>query len=377
MSGLSFTLRKLIYRCGCVAMFSLSAAVAISCSDNPWLDSGFIARTYEATIAGETKTALAPDGKVSWLAGDCINYYSQDAGAVSQYAITEDTNKAVMELNVHTGASYLTAVYGADAVSNHSQGALTLTNIVAAEQPGSFAGGHAAVARTTIIEEPTLHFYNLTSFITFSTKRIDASYAVFSSIDGTALHSNGTVIVGFEDDIPVASFSANTGNSIKINMNGAGQYFIATLPGALQNGFTISIYKSDGTLIGTATGKNALTIKRSSLANIGSIDSHLVDENGIKLEDYEDDNNWDNSNESNGDIDLGQYGDDYNWDSDTGSNGNIDQGGYGDDSNWNSEGNGNGDVNQGGYGDDSDWDSNSGSGGDIGMGGYGDDSNWN
>ena len=363
-----------------LASVMLFAGIQHSCTgaingDNPSVEA--VVRIYECTLSPATKTSISTDRKVSWLAGDKVVYFCKDGGQLQSYAISADGESAMIPMSIDSDATYATAVFGAASILEHSKDAVSLDGVVKAEQNGAFAEGHVALARTTDVNVTKLRFYNLVSFITFSTNRSDISYIVFSSNDDTALHSNGIVSVAYDEDIPVASLGVSTGTNIKVAISGPGRYFITSLPTTLSGGFTISCYNSKGGLIGTATGNNPLTVNRSSLVNLGIIDLHLYDENGINLGDYNGDGNWDDNNGSNADIGLGQYGSDYNWDSESNSNGNIDQGGYGNDSDWNSNGSGSGDVNQGGYGNDSDWDTNNGSNGNVDMEGYGDDSNWN
>ncbi len=336
-----------------------------------------IVRTYQAKHTLATKTTLSVEGDVSWLAGDQIVYYCQDGGQLRTYTLTEDVVSATMPLTLASNATYLTAVYGASAISDYSRDALTLSGVVKAEQLGTFVDGHVAVARTTQVTSSTLLFYNLVSFITFSTNRPDVAYIVFSSNDETSLQSNGTVTVQYEEDVPFVSLGQNQGSSIKVNLDGAGLYFIATLPTTLQNGFTLSCYDADDELIGTATGSNALSIQRASIARLGQIDDHLVDINGIKLVGYGPDSNWDGTLTSGAGFINSTYGNDYNWDTNMTSGANINKGGYNGDSNWDSNGNGNGNVGKDGYGGDSNWDTNNNSGGNLGINGYGNDINWN
>ena len=293
------------------------------------------------------------------------------------FTVAQDAVSAEMTLSLASDATYLTAIYGTSSITGYSKDALTLANVVKAEQAGSFSDGHVAVARTMQVNATSLQFYNLVSFVTFATDRTDIAYVVFASNDETPLHTNGTVNVEYSDNIPTASFGADQGNSIKVNLNGAGLYYIATLPNSLQNGFTLSCYDANDKLIGTATGNNALSIKRTTIARLGIIDSRLVDPNGINLSGYGPDSNWDGTQYSGADIINSKYGEDYNWDTNGNSNANLNKEGYNRDSNWDSSSNSNANVGKGGYNGDSNWDSNTNTGGNLGINGYGNDNNWN
>ena len=367
------------FRIGNSLLLALILLVQFGCSEmirRSDSEDGTIIRTYKAQFYLPTKTALSSEGDVSWLQGDQILYYCQDGGQLRTSTIAEDAVSATSSLTVDANAPYLTAIYGSSTVTNYASDGLTLSGVVTAEQPGTFIDGHVAVAKTLEIDSPSLLFYNLVSFITFSTNREDVAYVIFASNDDTALQANGSVDIHYDNNVPIASFNQDQGNSIKIQLSGAGLYYIATLPCTLQNGFTLSCYDANDNLIGTATGNNVLSVQRASIARLGLIDSHLVDINGIKLIGYDPDTNWDGTQNSNAGITHGMYGEDYNWDTNGNSGANINKGSYNGDSNWDSNGNSNANVGKDGYGNDSNWDTNNNSGGNLGINGYGNDTNW-
>lgn len=362
-------------------ILALSSIMMSGCADmarsSDTEDENTIIRTYVCSFSPATKTTLSSEGSVSWSAGDQVTYYSKDCGQLHTFTVEQDAVSATMTLSLAANATYLTAISGISSVSDYTKDALTVSNVVKAEQDGLFASGHTAIARTTQVNVPTLTFYNIVSFVTFATSRTDIAYVIFSSNDETALHANGTINVHYKDGFPTASFGSNPGNCIKISLNGAGLYYIATLPNTLQNGFSISCYDANDNLIGTATGINALTIKRSTIARLGIIDNRLVAPNGIKIDGYGPDINWDGIQNSGADLFNNKYGEDYNWDTTGNSNGNLNKSGYKGDTNWDSNSNGNANVGKSGYNGDSNWDSNTNAGGNVGVNGYGNDTNWN
>ena len=332
----------------------LSLALLLGCSDH--MDMPMV-KTYQAYISNSVRTSMADNGDVSWTEGDKIWYYSQDGGELLSYVTEEGGAKIDIPLTLASDATFVTAVYGTSSISEHSVASLNLGDVVKPVQEGTFMDGHVAVSRLTDINGPMLHFHNLISYIVFSTAFTSIDHVVFSSADDTPLHSNGSVDVHFEDDVPVPVLSGNGGKSIRINLKGSGTYCIAVLPITLSNGFVLTCYDSQDNVIGTATGRNPLSVNRGSLVKLGMIDSHLVDENGMHLSGYDDDNMWDYPGETGGDIGLGGYGDDNNWE--------------------NGAGNTQFTIGTGWYSTDYYWDSTSGSSGDILKEGYGDDRNWN
>ena len=368
------------------------------CTDQGVPQPEFLVKTYQAYISNSVRTSMADNGDVSWTEGDKIWYYSQDGGELRSYVTEEGGAKIDIPLTLASDASYVTAVYGTSAISGHSAESVKLGNVVKPVQEGTFLDGHVAVARLTDVNASTLHFYNLVSYIVFSTRKTFIDHIVFSAADDTSLHSNGIADVHYEDGVPIASLGGDGGNSVRINLNGAGTYCIAVLPIELGQGFVISCYDSQDVLVATATGQNPLSVQRGSIVKLGMIDSHLVDKDGMSLSGYGDDDTWDYTGDSGGNIGWGHYGDDGNWNPQNGSNGNfgpgsyggdynwdpsngssagIGFGGYGDDVNWGSSGNSQGTMGFGWYSVDYNWDSSSNGSANIDKGGYGDDENWN
>ena len=342
-----------LLRIACLSLALLLGSL-MGCSDRTDVP---VARTYQAYISNSVRTSMADNGDVSWTEGDKIWYYSQDGGELRSHVTEEGGAKIDIPLTLASDATFVTAVYGTSSISEHTFASLELGNVVKPVQEGTFVDGHAAVARLTDINGPTLHFYNLVSYIVFSTALTRIDHVVFSAADDTPLHANGNVDVHFEDDVPVPALSGNGGNSIRTNLRGSGTYCIAVLPVTLSKGFVLTCYDSQDKVIGTATGRNPLSVNRGSLVKLGIIDSHLVDEDGMHLSGYDGDDSWDYSGDTGGEIGLGGYGNDYYWGSGSGNTQFT--------------------IGAGWYSTDYDWDSTSGSSGDILKEGYGDDRNWN
>lgn len=347
------------------------------CTDQSVPQPETFVKNYQAYISNSVRTSMADNGDVSWTGGDKIWYYSQDGGELRNYVVEEGGEKIDIPLTIATDASYITAVYGTSAISSYTAESMKLGNVVKPVQEGTFVDGHVAVARLTDVNGPTLHFYNLVSYIVFSTRKTFIDYIVFSAADDTPMHSNGNVDVHYEDGVPVPALSGSGGSSIRVNLKGAGAYCIAVLPVTLSEGFVISCYDSQDNLVATATGRNTLSVKRGSIVRLGIIDKYLVDENGMSLAGYDGDDPWDYTGGTGGDIGSGQYGNDQNWGTQNGSNGNLGNGSYNDDYNWNTGNVSEGIIGLGGYGSDVNWGQSGNSQGSMGFGWYLDDYNWN
>lgn len=318
-------------------------------------ESETVLRTYTASLGDVSKTSISADRSVSWSEGDWIWYYSKDGGLLRMFTVEEDCARSPMSLNVASDANYLVAVHGAASLSNYSGTALTLNGVVNAVQSGSFTDGHVAIARLSDVTAPTIHFKNLVSFVKFSLDRDDVAKLVFAAADSTPLHGNGVVNVTFNGDVATPVLAAGGSNSIEVNLNGAGTYYIAVLPVALRNGFTISCYDVNGTLLAIANGTKEMNVGSGILFNLGRLDGHLVDKTGIQLDPYDPDNDWDSTGCSGGTINKDGYGSDYDWDSTGGSAGCVNRDGYGSDSNYDSTGSISGGMNRNGYEDDTNW----------------------
>lgn len=339
-----------------IILFLIGAVVG-SCGldDSQQKDSDTIVRIFTASFSSMTKTYISADASVSWDKYDQVKYYSADGGKILNYTVEEAGSEAQMSFTVGKDASYVVAVYGGLSISHHTKDALRLYGAVNSTQDGTFPGGHIAIARSESLDSPSLSFYNVVSFISFSTKRQDVSYVILTSIDQTPIHGNGSVALSFDNGVPVADFGSDSGASIRVNLSGEGTYYITTLPVKLNDGFSISCYDSSGKLIGRAIGKNPLIVNRSRIIRLGNIDGRLVDENGVRIDGYDDEIPWDPSEDTGGDIDYGGYGDDEVWDSGADSDGNVSHREYDEDYDWDSDSNNSDNVSKLGFGEDNNW----------------------
>jgi hypothetical protein len=337
-----------------------------------------IVRRFTASFISLTRTSISDNTSVSWEKEDQVKYYCSDGSQIQKYTIDESGEQVQMQFDVNKDASYLVAVHGGISISRHSKDAFRLSGVINAIQDGSFANGHVAVARTEEFDYALLPFYNVTSFISFSTQHTDISYIVFTASDDIPIHGNGQIEVAFDSEgVPVASLGSSKANSIRVDLAGTGTHYITSLPVTLNNGFSISCFDASDKLIGRAIGKTPLVLRRSHIIRLGNIDSRLVDENGVRLDGYGDDTPWDPSHDEKGDISEGGYSEDYNWDSHETSSGNMNQGGFSDDESLDSSEASDGNVSQGGYGKDENLDSDESSDAGVARGDYSEDKNWN
>ena len=227
-----------------------------------------------------TKTSYAGSGKVDWSEGDVIRYYMAKNGTVGEHTVPKAGLKTDINAAVAPGSSFFVAAYGGESISANTSTSFTLRGAVKAEQSGAFGDAHVAACRTGDVSGATsLSFYNLTSLVSFSISRTDVAYVTFSAIGGEALHGNGTLNVSFsQDDTPSASFGSSTGSSIRIDLEGPGVYYIATLPTTLSQGFRMEYYSSNNVLIGHTDAPRSQTLARNGLLRLGPLERHIESE---------------------------------------------------------------------------------------------------
>lgn len=235
---------------------------------------------FEAVFDEETRTTYEGAGVVNWSRGDVIRYYSDNFGNVGEYNVLKSGHKTDVLAQVNEGDSFLMAVYGGAEISSNTKNYFILSGAVTAEQNGGFAEAHVAVSRTLDLQNNALlSFKNVTSLVCFSVGRTDVSYITFSANAGEYLHANGKIIVTFPSGNLHSSFgNYASGSSIKVNLNGPGIYYLATLPTTLTQGFRIDYYASDGTLLGHTETTKSQELATNGILNLGLLDTHIKEE---------------------------------------------------------------------------------------------------
>ncbi len=256
-------------------VLSVACTACVKEIDTP-VQETLVPHEYKISIDNSTKTTVDATGKLSWAAGDVIRYYSTSNGAVSSATVTESGPSTSLTMNVVAGAHYLVAAYGGTGISQNTSGnSFVLNGVLGAEQSGKFEDAHIAVVKTYDVNDASLHFVNVTSLVKFTLERDDVAYVVFKSNDDTDLHGDGTLHFSFSDVEHSASLDGSTANNVKVNVGDAGTYYISALPCTMENGFTMSLYKSDESYIGKVTTDKSVSLSKNKILNLGTLDARI------------------------------------------------------------------------------------------------------
>ena len=227
-----------------------------------------------------TKTSLGAADEsgnrtVSWALGDEVKVL-YDGGTTTATAADPDGAQAKFSFDAPDGDVWL--AYPSAATSSLGGEVLSLT--VPAEQDGSFATHGYLVAKANTAVEG-VKFFNACSMFKIVVADAALKKAVITGNNGEALA--GTVKYTWEganNAAPTVDVTAATETSLTVTFNGAGEYYVAALPGLnLTTGVTIMFYKegeTPGTYDLAAGGNrtsNTLSVERAHIASFGSSDA--------------------------------------------------------------------------------------------------------
>jgi len=232
-------------------------------------------RTYRSSLSEETKTYLHDGGKVDWEKGDIIRYYSSDNGNIGAFTIEENCHDAAIKVQMSKSDDYLVAVYGCDSIVNNEKNGCTITGVAETVQDGSFGSAHTSIARITDVTSNYLSFSTIVGLVQFTISSSDVSYIRFIADDGTNVTAGGGIDVSFSDSGITTRFdSPENGDCIKVNINGAGTYYLSTIPCSI-GGFTIEFYNADDTKLGEVSTEKTLSLVAGRVVNLGTLDTRV------------------------------------------------------------------------------------------------------
>lgn len=238
-----------------------------------------VSRSFVATLDdSSTRTARDAEGHTVWQQGDEILYFG-NVTAQKSLILASGGSSVTMQADLSQDDTCITAVYGASAVlkPDFSKNTFSLSGVIPYEQDGSFGKANVSVAHNDL-KTGNLAFKNITSMVKFELTRSDVAYAILSTGAGEALHGDGTVDVSFNaDGCPVAALAGTTGPSIRLNLNGAGTYYVSVLPQTWSQGFELKCFDKDGKRIGVAAHSGSVVIKSNFILNLGQLEpKHLT-----------------------------------------------------------------------------------------------------
>lgn len=261
---------------GTMAAIIVSAA-SIGCTEeiNILQDTtkGTITREFTASFAELTKTSLEEGGKVSWCKGDTIWYYTENRGKLDFHIIAEDCCSATFNITMNESSSFIVAYYGDIDPTYYTNSIFQTKNFIAAVQSGAFKDAHKCMAQCNISESSDLIFHNMTSMVKFTLERDDIHCISFSSNDGANIWNENHYIN--LRNFNISKNDSRDSGTIYLQTKGAGTFYLSLLPTILEKGFHIECYDKDMQYIGSVMTQNNMTLGKSEILNLGSLDSRI------------------------------------------------------------------------------------------------------
>ena len=220
--------------------------------------------TFVASHESRTKTSLVNDN-VLWESGDQIKILWNGGDAMSEARVGDDRSVAEFSASVPEGYDYYAvSPYAAES----SLAGDVLTVVIPQNQTGTFAGANITVAKADA--ENGLKFRHAVGYVEFTTEKVGT--VEFSGAENDVLA--GTVTVsGFDgNELPKCSFDGGTAK-VSVEVDEPGTYYMAVVPGAELNGFTIRMISDEGRM--SASYDQKLVIARGKLLPLGNITERL------------------------------------------------------------------------------------------------------
>ena len=232
------------------------------------------------TEGNGTKTSIdLSDGSVNWAAGDAIKLAWELSGEVSEASsevLTADDivdGSATFKVAVPSDfqnkdteytSRHMYAVYPASVVLDYST-ASSLYVTVPDVQDGTFANASIALAKW-YYGKP-LAFKNLCGLLQVVVEDATVRKIVLESSANIA----GKVDVGGFDGGVVTVKAVKEGKkSITVNVNGAGTYYVAVLPGELSDVY-VELFDANNKCIGDRKAENVIPVVRKQVRNLGKL----------------------------------------------------------------------------------------------------------
>ena len=221
----------------------------------------------------DSRTTVADDGEVSWLLTDEIGVYDG-----TSYVKATTTSVNGMQINftapVSDSAPYYIAVYPYEAGASLSSG---LTDDKVAVSPVFSAqtksACHVAVARIASKADP-FSFKNVTNLIRFTTARADIASLRFTANGGENVV--GDMLVDPATGVCSSLLDSGKSSTFTSTIGSAGTWYLALAQNVnMASGFTVELYDSSSSLLGTVTTSKPLSVTRNQIRNLGDIDDDI------------------------------------------------------------------------------------------------------
>lgn len=237
---------------------------------------GTITREFTASFETPTKTLIEEGGKVSWCKGDTIWYYTENNGKLGFHIIEEDCHQATLKISMKESDSFILAFYGKGSNLLYKYDTfLEVEGLISAVQTGLFTDSHFTVAQCFVDQSDKLIFHNVSSMLKFTLERDDVHFISFTSNDGTSIWNERYYIDIWNGNTEVYELTNRGANTIYVQTSGTGTYYMSLLPVVLCNGFSIECYDESLTYIGTIRTEKTLTLNKSEILNLGTLDARI------------------------------------------------------------------------------------------------------
>lgn len=271
-----------------------------------------------------SKTVIADDFQtVSWAEGDQIKFdyeigkvdsdpvisepltsieedVAKFAAAVpKEFSMTAGEYKETLEDGA-TNSRHMYVSYPSTAATEYQYSSYTVT--IPAEQDGTFANASIALAKwNPYAPKEPLQFKNLCGLLQIKVEN-DAVRQIH--IESASIIA-GDANVGFtesSDEDPLAPYiknmlEDNTSKTITVNVNGAGTYYVAVVPGEIKD-FYVELLDADTKALGDRLAKGDITIKRAQIKGLGVLGTGSFAAQGaffVKANGTGDGSSWDNA----------------------------------------------------------------------------------
>lgn len=252
-------------------------------SDKPEIEApgeskGSIPMEFTA-VSDLTRTSIGElnGGKreISWVKDDEIKIIYNNKSTTAKAETTGAST--IFKANVDEAPAYY-AVYPSSAATVAEDGSWKVAIPAKQDVRGGFGSAHYAAA---VAKDGNLAFRNLCGWLRFT--------IADQRIKSVLIRGNGeqflagNLAVTFDEEGNIASKTVSNGNSrIIVNVNGAGEYYVAVLPDVnLENGVGFRFYTSNEIVSENAieTGvfsSKALSVEQGKIVNLGGLDSRIV-----------------------------------------------------------------------------------------------------
>lgn len=249
---------------------------------------------------GDSKTTLnEEDGSVAWAIGDQIKFDYElekvageavlssvlaegdivEGAATFTAALPEAFTMSTKEYDGESRHMYVT--YPASIETDYSSASEFLVT-VPAEQDGTFAKASIAHAKWDPANpKAPLQFYNLCGLLQIEIADDAARQIVLEASSDLVGNVSVTFTKEGYEGLPTVKAVKEGTKTITVDVKGAGVYYVAVLPGSIENLY-VAINDAEGNLLGDRTANNAIPVARKQIRKLGTIGTGFSDRLYIK-----------------------------------------------------------------------------------------------